>query len=66
MIPWNKLIDFLAHGLLVLPLVFGFGLHSFDAYALTLAFMLLLLIGVTFGAPAVPAPAEKEKGEHDD
>lgn len=63
---WSKVTDFLAHGLLVLPLVLGFGLHSFDAFALTLAPMLLLLIGVTLGAPAVPAPAEKEDGKHDD
>lgn len=66
MIQWSKVTDFLAHGLLVLPLVLGFGLHSFDAFALTLAPMLLLLIGVTLGAPATPAPAEDDKPPQDD
>ncbi|QDF96290.1 hypothetical protein CJ010_06940 [Azoarcus sp. DD4] len=61
MIQWSKVTDFLAHGLLVLPLVLGFGLRSFDVFALTLAPMLLLLIGVTLGAPAVPAPAEDDE-----
>lgn len=66
MIQWSKVTDFLAHGLLVLPLVLGFGMHSFDVFALTLAPMLLLLIGVTLGAPAVPAPAEEDEPKRED
>ncbi|CAL93774.1 hypothetical protein [Azoarcus olearius] len=63
---WNRITDFLAHGTLVLPLVLGLGMRSFDTFALTLAPMLLLLIGVTLGAPAVVVPTEEDEGSDGD
>lgn len=61
---WSQITDFLAHGLLVLPLVLGFGLHSFVVFSLTLASMLLLLITVTLGAPAVQVPVDEDEPQH--
>lgn len=55
---WNKLTEFFACGLAVLPATLGFGMGSFEVFGTTLALMLLLLIGVTLGAPAVAKPAE--------
>ena len=60
---WNKLTEFFACGLAVLPATLGFGLGSFEVFGTTLALMLLLLIGVTLGAPTVAAPAENGKDQ---
>lgn len=56
---WSKWTEFFACGLLVLPITLGVGMHSFEVFAVSLAPMLLLLIGVTLGAPAVPPPEDK-------
>ncbi|NMG65604.1 hypothetical protein GPA19_11660 [Azoarcus indigens] len=63
---WSKITEFLACGVLVLPLVIGFGMRSFEAFALTLAPMLLMLITVTLGAPTVPAPVDDDEHRKDD
>ncbi|WP_153131356.1 hypothetical protein [Dechloromonas hortensis] len=61
---WTKLTEFLACGLLVLPATLGFGLDSFEVFAITLGLMQLLLIGVTVGAPsAPPSPAKDEPSD---
>ncbi len=58
---WTKLTEFFACGLAVLPATLGYGFDSFEVFAVTLAIMLLLLIGFTIGAPAVqPAPAKND------
>lgn len=49
---WSKWTEFFACGLFVLPAVLGFGLDSFDVFAVTLAVMQIALITVTLGAPA--------------
>lgn len=57
---WTKWTEFLACGLLVLPLTLGLGMDSFEAFALALGPMLLALIAFTVGAPAVrPPPDDK-------
>ncbi|WP_234086109.1 hypothetical protein [Azonexus sp. R2A61] len=62
---WTKLTEFFACGLAVLPATLGIGLDSFEIFATSLGLMLLLLIGVTIGAPAVPPPSESgSDGEH--
>ncbi|KXB32236.1 hypothetical protein AT959_04045 [Dechloromonas denitrificans] len=58
---WTKLTEFLACGLLVLPATLGFGLDSFEVFAISLGLMQLLLIGVTVGAPTAPPPAAKDE-----
>lgn len=58
---WSKLTEFFACGLGVLPATLGIGLDSFEVFATSLALMLLLLIGVTLGAPTVPAPTERQE-----
>lgn len=63
---WSKITEFLACGLLVLPIFLGLATGSFDVFALTLAPLLLALIGVTLGAPAVPAPSERKKDRPED
>jgi hypothetical protein len=61
---WSKVTEFFACGVLVLPATLGTGLDSFEVFATTLALMMLLLIGVTLGAPAVvPGEVEDEDGE---
>ncbi len=62
---WTKWTEFFACGLLVLPLTLGLGLDSFDAFALALGPMLILLIGFTIGAPAVHPPEDKEPPPRD-
>lgn len=58
---WTKITEFFACGLAVLPATLGYGFDSFEVFAVTLAVMLLLLIGTTIGAPAVhPTPAKNE------
>lgn len=59
---WAEKPEFLACGLLVLPATLGIGLDNFEVFAISLALMLLALIGVTLGAPAVPAKEEKDDG----
>jgi len=62
---WTKLTEFFACGLAVLPATLGIGLDSFEVFATSLGLMLLLLIGVTIGAPAVPPPSESgSDGKH--
>ncbi len=64
---WSQWTQFFACGLLVLPIVLGVGLASFEAFSIALAVMLLLLIGVTLGAPTVPAPSDHDDAPpHDD
>lgn len=58
---WTKWTEFLACGLLVLPVTLGVGLGSFEAFAITLGLMQILFITLSLGAPAVPAPAKSEK-----
>ncbi|MBL8446976.1 MAG: hypothetical protein JNJ44_06140 [Zoogloeaceae bacterium] len=60
---WTKWTEFFAAGLLVLPLTLGLGLDSFDAFALALGPMLVLLIVFTIGAP-VSRPPEDDNGSH--
>jgi len=61
---WTKTTEFFACGLLVLPAILGIGLDSFEVFAITLAFMQLLLIGVTIGAPVVSA-SDKPSNDRD-
>lgn len=62
---WTKWTEFLSCGLFVLPPLLGFGLDSFEAFAVTLGLMQLLLILVTMGAPTVPPPSEeRERSKH--
>lgn len=58
---WTNLTEFLACGLLVLPATLGFGLNSFEVFAVTLGLMQLLLIGITVGAPSAPPSAAKDE-----
>jgi hypothetical protein len=55
---WTKWTEFLACGLLVLPLTLGLGTGSFEVFALALGPMLLALIAFTVGAPVVQPPPE--------
>jgi hypothetical protein len=61
---WTKWTEFLACGLLVLPLTLGLGLDSFEVFALALAPMLIALIAFTVGAPLVEPP-EDDKPPHE-
>ena len=58
---WTKLTEFFACGLAVLPATLGIGLDSFEVFGVTLALMQIVLIGVTIGAPSVPAPKSSER-----
>lgn len=58
---WSKWTEFLACGLFVLPAMLGFGLDSFEAFAVTLALLQVALITVALGAPTVEAPAKDEE-----
>ncbi len=59
---WTELTEFFACGLMVLPLVLGFGMHSFEAFAVTLGLMQVAMIAVLSGAPTAPP----ESGDRDD
>lgn len=61
---WTKWTEFLACGLLVLPLTLGLGMDSFDAFALALGPMLIALIAFTVGAPAVQPPPDDKHTHH--
>lgn len=61
---WTKLTEFLACGLFVLPAMLGFGLDSFEVFAVTLGLMQILLIGVTVGAPTVVPPPQDDAERH--
>ncbi|WP_153144820.1 hypothetical protein [Dechloromonas sp. H13] len=61
---WTKLTEFLACGLFVLPAMLGFGLDSFEVFAVTLGLMQILLIGVTVGAPTVMPTHHDDAGKH--
>lgn len=62
---WTKWTEFLACGLLVLPLTLGLGMDSFEVFALALAPMLLALILITvIGAPSIEAPEDDEPPRH--
>lgn len=58
---WTKWTEFFACGLFVLPAMLGIGLDSFEAFAVTLGLMQIVLIAVTLGAPTVAAPARDEQ-----
>lgn len=62
---WTKWTEFLACGLLVLPLTLGLGLDSFEIFALALAPMLLALIFITIlGAPTIEGPEDDKPPHH--
>lgn len=61
---WTKWTEFLACGLLVLPLTLGLGMDSFEAFALALGPMLLALIAFTVGAPSVQPPPDDKPPPH--
>jgi hypothetical protein len=61
---WTKWTEFLACGLLVLPLTLGLGMDSFEVFALALGPMLLALIAFTVGAPAVQPPPDDKPPHH--
>ncbi|MGE5491096.1 MAG: hypothetical protein ACM31P_07450 [Actinomycetota bacterium] len=62
---WTKWTEFLSCGLFVLPPFLGFGLDSFEVFAVTLGIMQILLIMVTIASPTVPAPEkERERARH--
>ncbi|MBS1188391.1 MAG: hypothetical protein H6R10_183 [Rhodocyclaceae bacterium] len=57
---WTKWTEFLSCGLFALPPILGIGLDSFEAFAVTLGLMQILLIAVTMGAQTVSAPARDD------
>jgi len=61
---WTKWTEFLACGLLVLPLTLGLGMDSFEVFAFALGPMLVALIAVTVGAPAVRPPPDDKPPHH--
>ncbi|RIX46889.1 MAG: hypothetical protein D3M94_09295 [Rhodocyclales bacterium GT-UBC] len=60
---WTKLTEFLACGLLVLPVTLGVGFDSFEVFAVTLGVMQLLLIAVSIGSPTVIVPSKDAPGD---
>ena len=58
---WTRWTEFFACGLLVLPAMLGIGLDSFEAFAITLGLMQLVLIAVTLGSPTVAPAAEEQR-----
>lgn len=58
---WTRLTEFFACGLLVLPATLGIGLDSFEVFAVTQGLMVLLLIMVSLGAPAVAPPGPNDE-----
>ncbi len=57
---WTRWTEFLACGIFVLPAVLGFGLDSFEAFAVTLGLMQIVFIFATLGAPAVTLPTKAD------
>lgn len=56
---WTELTEFLLCGLMVLPLTLGFGMGSFEVFAVTLGLMQVALIAVLSGAPNRPDETDK-------
>lgn len=59
---WTKLTEFFACGLLVLPAMLGYGLDSFEVFAVTLGLLQIVMITVTLGAPTLTLPESKRDG----
>lgn len=57
----TKWAEFLSCGLFVLPAFLGIGLDSFEAFAVTLGIMQILLILVTMAAPAAGKDQDKQR-----
>lgn len=64
MASWNDVTEFLATGMVVLPVTLGVGLDSMEVFATAMGIMLILLVCIGLGGtPTIYLPDDKDKRE---